>query len=71
MLTAAASVPLTLGWIPEGREVPGELSLLSQPLDTLFSYENCHLSPSLGDPEIPVSLLSPSEQLASVLAPVH
>ena len=30
---------LTLGWIPEGKEVPGELTPLSQPLGTLLSSE--------------------------------
>jgi hypothetical protein len=39
LLTSAASVPLTLGWIPEGKEVPRELSSLSLPLGTLFSRE--------------------------------
>ena len=47
---------LTLGWIPEGKEVPGELTPLSQPLGTFFFH---------------LSILNPSEQLASVLAPVH
>jgi hypothetical protein len=39
LLISAASVLLTVGWIPEDKVVPEEWSSLSLPLETLFSSE--------------------------------